>query len=159
MRTKMFNSSILNASFPTKSYSLDFSQLSRVQFNCREDYSNAEINVLKCADYLTSMPLDITNVNRGYAETFLLLWMNGTSDFTFNINRTVSKVIELNISLLSIYIAFVAKFVIENRDKSKSEDEIYKYVVPLLLDYCRNHQISLVLDNLLTTVNTENRVA
>lgn len=149
MNAKMFNSSILSASFASKSSSHDFSQLSGVQFNCRADYSKAERKVLECANYLTSTPLDNSNVNRGHAETFLLLWMNGTSDFTFNLNKTVSNIIKSNISLLSTYIAFFAKYVILNKDKSEDEEDISKNIIPLLLDYCRNHKISMVLSDLL----------
>lgn len=149
MKSKVFNSSVLSASFALKSCSHDFSQLSNVQFNCRADYSKAERKVLECANYLTSTPLDGSNVNRGHAETFLLLWMNGTSDFTFNISKAVGKIIESNISLLSTYIAFFAKYVILNRGKSEDEEDICKNVIILLLDYCRNHKISIVLSDLL----------
>jgi hypothetical protein len=149
MKSTMFNLSVLAVSFPTKSDSLDFSQLSRIQFNCSADYSNAENMVLNCVEYLTSNSLDITNINSGHAETFLLRWMNGTPDYSFSMNQTVCKIMESNISLLSIYIAFFAKYVIENKNRLKNENEICNDVISSLLDYCKNYNINMILNGLL----------
>ena len=105
--------------------------------------------VLNCVEYLTSNSLDITNINRGHAETFLLRWMNGTPDYSFSMNQTVCKIMESNISLLSIYIAFFAKYVIENKNKLKNENEICNDVISSLLDYCKNCNINMILNGLL----------
>jgi hypothetical protein len=149
MKPTMFNSSVLAVSFPTQSNSLDFSQLSRIQFNCSTDYSNAENIVLNCVEYLTSNSLDVTNINSGHAETFLLRWMNGTPDYSFSMNQTVCKIMESNISLLSIYIAFLAKYMIENKNRLKNENEICSEVISSLLEYCKNYNIDMILNGLL----------
>lgn len=160
MRSNMFNKSVLPVSFAEQNYSQDFSQLSRIQFNCRADYSNAERKILECVYYLTSTPLDVTDTNRGHAEMFLLLWMNGTSDYTFNMNQTVCSIIESNVSLLSTYIAFYAKYVIEHSSKSKDEDEVCKNVVSSLLCYCKNYNINMMLNGLLIDIlKKEKRVS
>ncbi len=160
MRSNMFNKSVLPFSFAEQNYSQDFSQLSRIQFNCRADYSNAERKILECVYYLTSTPLDVTDTNRGHAEMFLLLWMNGTSDYTFNMNQTVCSIIESNVSLLSTYIAFYAKYVIEHSSKSKDEDEVCKNVVSSLLCYCKNYNINMMLNGLLIDIlKKEKRVS
>ncbi|WP_321518185.1 hypothetical protein [uncultured Bacteroides sp.] len=145
----MLNSSLLAVSFPTQSDFLDFSQFSRIQFNCSVDYSNAENMVLNCVEYLTSKSLDITNINSGHAETFLLRWMNGTPDYSFSMNQTVCKIMESNISLLSIYIAFLAKYMIENKNKLKNENEICNEVTSSLLEYCKDYNIDMILNGLL----------
>lgn len=159
MKSKMHNSPYFNIGFSSKSYSLDFSQLSRIHFSCEADYVKAEKNVLECADYLTSTPLDMSNVNRGYAETFLLLWMNGTTEYSFNLNKKICKIIESNISLLSLYIAFVTKYVLANKDKLVCEDEICSNVIPLLIDYCKKFNISGVITDLNKMFTTGCRVA
>ena len=138
MNSKMFNSSILAESFIENSCSKDFSLLSRIQLNSKADYIRAEQQALECANYLTSTPFDRNNWKWESAEHFLLLWINGTSDFTFKLNQTICKIIKSNFALLSIYFAYATKFVLENRDKSKDEKEICNNVVPLLMDYCKN---------------------
>lgn len=149
VKSAMLNSSLLAVSFPTQSDFLDFSQFSRIQFNCSVDYSNAENMVLNCVEYLTSKSLDITNINSGHAETFLLRWMNGTPDYSFSMNQTVCKIMESNISLLSIYIAFLAKYMIENKNKLKNENEICNEVTSSLLEYCKDYNIDMILNGLL----------
>jgi len=138
MNSKMLNPSILAIGFAGKSYSEDFSQPSRIQLSCKADYVNAEKKVLECANYLISNPFDRNNLNWESAETFLLLWINGTSDFKFKINKTVCNIIQSNMALVSIYFAYTAKFLLENRDRSTSEKDICDNVLPLLLDYCKN---------------------
>jgi len=151
--TNVLNSSILSVCCSAKSYSQDFSQLKDAQFNWKTDYSDAENKVLECANYLMSTPLDGTNLNREYAEHFLFLWVSGTPDFTFNICKTASKIIRSNLSLLSIYFACAAKFVLENRDKLKDGNGICKNAISLLLDYCKNPENNVdqseILENLL----------
>ena len=140
MKSKKINSSIRAISFTVKGFLQDFSQLSNSRLNNRENYSILEQEILECANYLTSNSSDSYNLNREYAETLLLHWMIQTTDFSFNIDKQIYKIIESDLSLLNIYLAYVAKFVIENRDKSKSVNEIKSNIIPLLLDYCNNQK-------------------
>lgn len=140
MKSKKINSSIRAISFTVKGFLQDFSQLSNLRLDNRGNYSILEQEILECANYLTSIPSDNYNLNREYAETLLLHWMIRTTDFSFNIDKQIYKIIESDLSLLNIYLAYVAKFVIENRGKSKSVNEIKSNIIPLLLDYCNNQK-------------------
>ena len=160
MKSKMFNSSVLTMGFAPKHNFRDFSLLSSIQFNCRADYSNAEKKVLECANYLISNPLDRKNLNRGYAESFLALWISGTPDFSFNIDKTACKIVKCNLSLLSIYLAFAVKYMLENRDKVNDENDIYKYVFSMVIGYCNNPQNKVELnDSLKELLNEKCKVA
>lgn len=136
MKSKKINLSIRAISFTVKDFFQDFSQLSNFRLNNKDDYSILEQEILECANYLTSIPSDSYNLNREYAETLLLHWMIQTTDFSFNIDKQIYKIIESDLSLLNIYLAYVAKFVIENRGKSKTVNEMKNNIIPLLLDYC-----------------------
>jgi hypothetical protein len=152
MKSKIFNSSIRAIGFAAKSYLQEFSQLRNFRLNCKAGYSNAEKEILECANYLTSTPMDSSNLNREYAETLLLHWMISTSEFTFNIDKTIYEIIKSDLSLLNIYLAYAAKFVIENRSKSKDVNEINSNIVPLLLDYCRSQNNREEQNNLLKEI-------
>lgn len=136
MKSKKINSSIRAISFTVKGFFQDFSQLSNSRLDNRGNYSILEQEILECANYLTSIPSDSYNLNREYAETLLLHWMIQTTDFSFNIDKQIYKIIESDLSLLNIYLAYVAKFVIENRGKSKTVNEMKNNIIPLLLNYC-----------------------
>lgn len=152
----MKTSTILSVSFTGKVHMPNFSQLSSIQLNAKADFSNAEAKVLECANYLTSTPMDRSNLNREYAENFLLIWMSGTSDFTFNLNKTVCSIIRSNLSLLGVYFACATKFALENREKSKNKETITKNALSLLLNYCKNPKNKVDQNDLLKAVMNEN---
>ncbi|BEG98770.1 hypothetical protein [Bacteroides sedimenti] len=151
----MKTSTILPVSFIAKGCTPDFSQLSRIQLNGKTDFSNAEAKVLECANYLTSTPMDRENLNREYAENFLLIWMSGTSDFTFNLNETVCSIIRSNLSLIGVYFACATKFALENRDKARNKNTIIKNALLLLLNYCKNPKNKVDQNDLLKAVMNE----
>lgn len=147
MDTKIANSSGLERGFKCRSRSIDFSRLSSIQFNCKADYANVEDKVLECVNFLTSTPFDRKNINRSYAESFLAIWISGTPDFSFNIDKTACKLIKYDLSLLSIYLAFAAKYALENRADIKDDSDICRNVFPKVIEYCSNEKNNIKLSD------------
>lgn len=130
----------------------NISKLSDIALNDKADYVSAEGKVLKCADYLISTPFDKLNINREYSKSFLARWMTGTPDFTFNIDELACKLVKYNVSLLSMYLAYTVKYVIEKKYEVKSEDEIDKNVIPLLIGYCNDPENNVIMNDSLKEI-------
>jgi len=118
------------------SYSQDYSNLKDIVLKDKTDYPKVEDKVLECAKYILNTPLDDKNLNRLNSLQFIMRWMEGTSDFTFNIDETIAKATKSDQLLLGVYMACMTKFVLENRDKAKDEKEVKFNSIVMLLNYC-----------------------
>lgn len=90
------------------------------QLEKAEDYAKAESTAVKAADYILSTPNEKTN-DRQLAFQFILQWMSGTADYTFNIDDKV-----MNIGgedLLGVYMAAALKYQVENGLTKNNFDE------------------------------------
>jgi hypothetical protein len=118
------------------SYSQDYSNLKDIVLKDKTDYPIVEDKILECSKYILNTPMDDKNLNRLNALQFLMRWMDGTPDFTFNIDETIGKIIKSNQLLLGVHLACMTKFVLENRDKAKDEKEVKYNSIVMLLNYC-----------------------
>jgi hypothetical protein len=129
-------------SFILVSYAQDYSKLEKIHLEEKGDYEKQEKQVLECANYLlnsTIKELD-DDVNRAYATKFLLAWMTGTPDYTFNISSTMATASKSNSSLLVIYVTAMTKYVLDNKDKSKDDDEVYLQATLIFIQYCEKKE-------------------
>jgi hypothetical protein len=118
----------------------DYSKLENISFMEITDYSNNESIVLECSDYLLNSPLETLNndLNRLKALQFIMRWMEGTPDYMFSIDAPIVRISKSNTALLGIYMACMSKFVIENKDKSKDQNEIMYNSFITFIKYCED---------------------
>ncbi|WP_320054523.1 hypothetical protein [uncultured Acetobacteroides sp.] len=96
--------------------------------------------MLECASYLLGSPIKLVTDDANLLKALQLVvrWMKETSDYSFSIDESIAKLSEENQPILSIYMACMTKFALENKNKAK-DDSAVKYGVSLLLaSYCEN---------------------
>ena len=117
-------------------FSQDFSSLQNVTLEDYEQYKSAEQEVIECCDYLLSNPYDKKDVNRLYAAQFLLKWMEGTPEYTFEINDEAMTLTNGKTELLQIYLAALTKTRLTIKDGSVSKEELNEKSKSLFIEYC-----------------------
>ncbi|HYX06906.1 MAG TPA: hypothetical protein VE912_09265 [Bacteroidales bacterium] len=118
------------------SFSQDFSSLNSISLKTEIEYKEAEEQVIECAEYILNTPFDEENKNFAEAGRFLLRWMGGTPDYTFNIDEQAARLIKGNELFLSVYLAGMTKFALENPDNAGDHQKMKEYAVKSLLEYC-----------------------
>lgn len=102
------------------------------------DYIKAEPKALEAAGQYLNTPFDSRDESRTKAIKFVLMWMDGTKDFTFYVDSIVRPVTNSNNKLLSLYMACMAKYVLEHKNMKDDRKEITYQSVLMYLDYCTN---------------------
>ena len=118
--------------------SQDFSTLKNYEFSDDSKYKSAEELVLNGANYLFNTPFDKNDLNRFQATAFILRWMEGTPDYTFNIDNKAVEITKGNDDLFGMYVAGMAKVVLENKAALPTDETIHNTVVQYLVDYTSN---------------------
>ena len=116
----------------------NFEELADYKFDSEESYETAEPQVLKAANYLFESPANVTQIKRLNAVRYIINWMQGTPDYTFEISKNATDLTKGNSDLLGLYMAAMTKVVLDDSDKSLNTDEIYKRSEELLVTYCEN---------------------
>ena len=98
------------------SFGQNFSELANSEFESAESYKPAESQVLLCANYLFNNPTNEAELNRLNAIQYIMKWMAGTSDYTFDIGEKAMELAKGNSDLLGLYMAAMSKVVIENNE-------------------------------------------
>jgi hypothetical protein len=122
--------------FSTISFGQNFSELANSEFKSVESYKSAENKVLVCANYLFNNPGNKAELNRLNAIQYIMKWMAGTPDYTFEIGEKAMELTKGKPDLLALYMAAITKVVIENKDGELSNDDIYNGAEKLLVNYC-----------------------
>jgi hypothetical protein len=120
----------------TMSFAQNFSELAKTEFKSKESYKPAESQVLTCANYLFNTPADQSQLNRLNAIKFIMKWMEGTPEYTFDLGENAIKLTNGESDLLRLYMAAMSKVVLENTTGKLSSDEIYNQSEKLLVNYC-----------------------
>lgn len=100
-----------------------------------QDYANSEDQVLEVSKFLLSTPIQKDNSDRLNASKYLLKWMEGTPDYTFTIDQTITDLTGNDTDLLSVYFAAACETMIENKGKGKTNEEISNEIVTKLARY------------------------
>lgn len=118
----------------------DYSDLESIVLNEGADYAKNEGLVVECSDYLLNSPVDVLDkdLNHLIALQFIMRWMEGTPDYMFNLDESITDVTRSDSYLLGVYLASMSKFVIENKDKSKDQDEIKYNAFLMFIHYCED---------------------
>ena len=120
----------------TMSFGQNFSELAKTEFKSKESYKPAESQVLTCANYLFSSPANQAELNRLNAIQYIIKWMSGTPDYTFDLGEKAMKLTDGNSDLLGLYMAAMSKVVLENTAQKLSSDEIYTQSDKIMVKYC-----------------------
>jgi hypothetical protein len=120
------------------SYAQNFSNLDTIQLQEKSDYSKNDSVALACANFLLNTPVDVNDANRNNSARFLIRWMSGTPDYTFNIDESVGKVTQSNSMLLGIFLASATKYMLENKEQSKDANAVKFNSFLIYAQYCEN---------------------
>jgi hypothetical protein len=100
-----------------------------------KDYSNAEKKVIEAATFLLSTKFDNDNLERLYATEFVMKWMAGTPHFTFQLNEQIARSFAEEPELMNLYMAAMAKYALENKNKAADTGEINLQAAKALIEY------------------------
>ena len=114
----------------------NFDELENYEFKSVESYKTEQGKVLLCANYLFNNPANKSELNRLTSIQYIMKWMMGTPDYTFEIGGKAMELTKGNDDLLGLYMAAMSKVVIENTDGKLSNDEIYNKSEEILVNYC-----------------------
>ena len=109
----------------------DFSELKK-----KEDFKPAEGTVLDLSNYLLDNPIDKDEAQRRRSFQYVLKWMEGTPDYTFNITPKAMNLIGDKKELLPIYLSSLAKAALEEGGKDLSGEQVEAKAINYLIDYC-----------------------
>jgi uncharacterized protein YfaS (alpha-2-macroglobulin family) len=101
----------------------------------KEDYKNAERDILKAANYLFGSPYDKDDLDRLYAIEFIMKWMSGTPNYNFQLSEKYSKPFSGETDLIGLYMAAMAKYALENKEKKADPETINLAAVKIVLGY------------------------
>lgn len=118
------------------SFGQDFSELANAKFKTKDSFKSAENQVLESANYLFNNPSNKEELNRLNAIKFIMKWMEGTPDYTFDLGEKAMKLTDGNSDLLGLYMAAMSKVVLENTSGKLSSDEIYNRSEKIIVNYC-----------------------
>lgn len=121
-----------------QSYATDFSKLSTIELNTSEQYEAAQEQVLDCCYYLLSTPCDKKDKDRGFATQFIIRWIQGTPEYSFEIEETVAQMTGEKDELLSLYLTCYTKLTLESENPYEEKETIKKGAINAFLDYCGN---------------------
>src|SRR5215203_136252 len=99
------------------------------------DYKRAESSVLKAADYLFSTKYDKEDLERLYAIEFIMKWMGGTPDFTFEVDENFTKPFLSETDLLGLYMSAIAKFALKHQAQATDTKAINISAAKMIVDY------------------------
>jgi hypothetical protein len=119
------------------SFAQNKSQYDNVFLTTANDFKRAEPQVILASDYVYSNPVEKDNAHRESAINFVMKWMQGTPDFSFPLDETLTKIAKNDYDLIGVYIACCAKYALE-KGKGVSRDDIKYNSYVLLVTYCEN---------------------
>lgn len=111
----------------------DFSELNQIKFENVGDYKQHEDKVLQAVNHVLSTPLDMDDAKSLRAQQFLILWMEGTPDYTFTIDDFGLKVSKKNEDMLGVYLAALTKVGIETPGLAEEANRLL--VARIVADY------------------------
>jgi hypothetical protein len=108
---------------------------SEIKLEAKEDYKLAEPAVLKASNYLFTSKYDKDDLERLYAIEFIMRWMSGTPDFTFELDEKFSKPFVHETDLLGLYMSALAKYAIEHKEQAKDSKKLRLNAVKMVVEY------------------------
>jgi hypothetical protein len=107
---------------------------SKIPLKTKEDCKAAEPSVLEACGLILSKPMDDPGASK--AMSFLITWMSNTT-YSFTLDEKITKLAKKKTTgLLGIYMASMAKVVLEDPSKAKDTIALEEAAFGLLADYC-----------------------
>jgi len=105
------------------------------QLKIASDYARYEKDIIEAAKWLKEIPLNEQTEKRKEVAAFVISWVNGSPTVNVEINPTIMDFDKKNEGMLLLYMAFSAKYVLENnyskdmraKHKSAIQDMISVY--------------------------------
>jgi hypothetical protein len=131
---------LLFAGFISTSHAQDYSKLDTIKLKDKSDFVKNENLIIECSNYLLNSPIKAIDSDRNHLKAlqFIMRWMEGTPDYTFNIDETIAKATKSNPALLGIYMASMSKYVLENKDNSSDDNEVMYNSYLIFIKYCED---------------------
>lgn len=110
------------------------------------DFKAADKYALEASNYILSVPMDKNNVAQSKAVRFIVNWMEGTPDYTFNIDAPImTKLTEENESFLGVFYAGMTKYTLENPTKAEDMKAVQFNGMKLLVVYAEKpeHKVAM----------------
>lgn len=101
------------------------------------DYSETEPLALSAATFLLTTPFAEPDANRKNALTFLSNWVIGAKNYQFYMRGIVTD-IQDDKNLLSLFIAAMVKYTLENKKEAVNPMTVERNAARLVLAYCDN---------------------
>ena len=111
------------------------SAYNEIKLETTEDYKLAEPSVLKAANYLFTTKYDKENLERLYAIEFIMKWMGGTPNFTFEVDENFTKPFISETDLLGLYMSAIAKFALEHKAKANDSRAVNLGAAKMVAEY------------------------
>ena len=128
---------VLLSVIAVSAFSQDFSNYASIPLNTAADYRRAEPHVALAADLVLSLPIDKTNINRQNALSFLMKWMQGTSDYGIVIEPSLMKITNNDKDLGGVYFACLTKYAL-SKGKGVDREELRINSFSMFATYCEN---------------------
>ena len=129
--------SILFCCVAFSAFSQHNSQYDNIPLTSADNCRKAEPQVMLAADYVYTSPVDKDDLNRKNAIAFIMKWMAGTSDFSFGMDETISKIAGGDNEILSTYFVSLAKYAL-SKGKGVDRGELKYNAYVLLAMYYEN---------------------
>lgn len=100
--------------FTNHLYSQDFEVPKGYQLKNAADYTRYEKDIIAAAKWLKKTPLGEQADKRKEVGAFVISWVNGSPTVNVEINPTIMDFEKKNEGMLLLYMAFSAKYVLEN---------------------------------------------
>src|ERR1041385_1652855 len=137
MRKVVLLSALLAFAMAARSQSLP--DISSIKLESKSDF-NATANdaALRISVYLLNTPLENANHTRQLAEKYLLKWMKGTPEFSFNLDEDAAQLATENERLFVVFMAAMTKYVLENPSEASDTRKVKQASVKALIEYAKN---------------------
>lgn len=110
-----------------------------IKLESKEDFNTtANDAALQAANYLLSTPIEKNNINRLKSMGYIIRWMTGTPEYSFTLDEQSTKFAKKNDDLLSLYMAAMTKYVLENKADAKDQNKIKLNAVKLIIIYVKD---------------------
>ncbi len=119
-----------------------------IKIEQKEDFnSTTDDAALQASNFLLSTPLAKDNLDRLKSLQYIIKWMSGTPDYNFTLDEQATKFAKKNDDLLGLYMAAMAKYVLENKADSKDQNKIKLNAVKLIIAYAKDQKNNVKLNS------------
>lgn len=124
---------LLTLSVGFTAFSQTMPAVADIKLTAKEDYRAADTIAFQVANYILTTPSEEKNTQRLNGTSFLLRWMEGTPDFSFEIDEKVVKYFVKDVDLMAVYMAALTQAGLQNRNvkntKALTSIAVKKFIV------------------------------